>query len=207
MIGAHNVFTFIKSNIFMELFSFLWRCQNKSITTLYNDYNVRFFDIRISLKKFKKNYMWVPAHGLVKLKDKTFFNLESLFLYMKMYFPDAQYRLILEKCSKKNKTEFYKQLEPWLTKNGQKLKEHNYLCSWIGIKKPWKNIYKNTKIYPHIEDYACHLFNLNPDKSLYENIKNFNIKYTIKKWSSTHNPILTEEQIQDNKICYFMDYI
>ena len=209
MIVAHNTFTYLKTNLFMELFSFLWRCQNKSIDILYNKYNVKFFDIRISKKRswFKKEFLWVFTHGLVKFNDKIFENIESIFLYMKMYYPNAQYRLILERCSKKEKYEFYKQLEPWLEKNGRKLKEHNYLCSCIGIKKPWKYIYKNNNLYPGINDYACHLFNLNQNVSQYENIKNFNIKQTIKNWATKNNPILTEEQINDNKICYFMDYI
>ena len=208
MIGAHNTFTYLKTNLFMELFSFLWRCQDKSIDDLYNNYNVNFFDIRICKKRqlFKKEFIWRTAHGLVSF-NKTFDNISELFLYMKMYYADAQYRIVLERCSKKEINEFYKQLEPWLKNDGQKLKEYNYNCSWIGIKNPWKCIYKNLNLYPKtFNDYCCKIFNLNPDLSIYENIKRFNIKYIIKKWANIYNPKLTTEQIKDKNTVYFMDF-
>jgi hypothetical protein len=210
MIGAHNSFTYLPArNIFIEFFSFLWRCQNKSMEDLYNNYNVRFFDIRICKYRrlFKKNFIWITAHGLSTFNMK-FKSLDDLFLYMKMYFPNAQYRLILERCSNKEKEEFYNQLQYWLKHNGEKLKENNYLCSWIGIKKPWKTLYVNTEIYPNnFNDYCCKIFNLNPDLSIYENIKHFKIKQTIKRWAKEHNIELSEDKINDKNTIYFMDFI
>jgi len=219
MIGAHDSFTYLNAeDIVINIFKPFWKCQSKSLQELYDKYGVRFFDIRLcqnttaSLtgiigKLFKKKkFTWSAAHGLAEFKQ-TFTNIEEVFKYMKKNFPEAQYRIILERCSNKEKNEFSNQISSWIKKNGAKLKDADYKCSWIGIKTPWQQLYINTSLYPKtVKDYCCRLFNWNASKSLSENIKNFRADYTIETWAKRNNPKLTSQQKKDPNTLYFMDY-
>ena len=220
MIGAHDIFTYLDAEDFaLNIFAPFWRCQQYSPNVLYNKYGVRFFDIRVCRNKTasivgifgklfkKKKFTWATAHGLAEF-NQNFNTIEDVFKYMNKNFPEAQYRIVLERCSTDEKNEFYNQIKSWIANNGSKLKASNYKCSWIGIKKPWTQLYIDSNLYPkNIKDYSCRLFNWDPSKSLSANIKNFRADYTIETWAKRNNPKLTISEKNDTNTLYFMDYV
>lgn len=220
MIGAHDTFTYLNAeDLAINIFKPFWKCQQYDPATLYNKYGVRFFDIRVCRNKTaslagiigklfkKKKFTWATAHGLAEFKQ-NFNTIEDVFKYMKKNFPEAQYRLVLERCSKDEKNEFCKQVNSWIANNGAKLTSANYKCSWIGIKKPWSQMYINNNLYPrNVKDYCCRLFNWNTEASLAENIRNFKADYTIETWAKRNNPKLTKIEKNDPNTLHFMDYV
>lgn len=93
MIGSHDTFTYLKPcNSIYKLCSRWWKTQCKSIEEQYA-FGVRFFDIRVCLDK---DMYWTYCHGLVNF-IKYERNLNDICLYMKSYFPEAIYRIVLEK--------------------------------------------------------------------------------------------------------------
>lgn len=91
--GSHNTMTYLKPKYWIfNLFSFIWKCQNKNIFKQYSSTQV--FDLRIT---FDDN---VPcfAHGIVKLKGASVIGiLEAL-----NNLGNCKVRIILEE-SKYNK--------------------------------------------------------------------------------------------------------
>ena len=220
MIGAHNTFSYLKSeNTEINSVKKYWKCQSKTIEELYNEYNVRFFDIRICKKttpnqvglwakvnNIKKNN-WSISNGLGEF-DQSWDSIEGLFEYMKSNFPLAQYRIILEKGTSIEVVEFENEINKWIKENGTLLKSNNYKCSYIGIKSPWTQLYYDSSLYPQkIHDYCCRLFKWNKNKSIEQNINNFNQEMSIEKWAKKYNPVLTQSQIENSNELYFGDYI
>ena len=210
MLGAHNIFTYQKAvNPFINLFKAFWKCQNKTLDELYYDKQVRFFDIRICKQKniFTNKIKWQTAHGLARFKYK-FKSIDDIFQFMYSKYPYAKYRVILERCSENDVNEFNKQIDKWIEFDGKLLKLYNYNCTYIGIKTPWKILYKNKDLHPKvIHDYCCRIFNLNRNLSFDENLKRFKITQLLKPWALKNNPKLTQEQIKDENTLYFMDFI
>lgn len=223
MIGAHDTFTYLNAeDLAINIFKPFWKCQKYDINTLYTKYGVRFFDIRICQNTTasligiigrlfkKKKFTWATAHGLAEF-SKTFNNVEDIFKYMKSNFPEATYRIILERCSKNEKNTFIQQMSKWTggkKGNGAKLKSAGYKCAWIGLKSPWEEYYIDNDLYPkNVKDYCCTLFNWNTNRSLSENIKNFRADYTIESWAKRNNPKLTVAEKNDPNTLYFMDYV
>lgn len=102
MIGSHDSFSNLPStNPIYNLFTRLWRTQCLSILEQYNA-GVRFFDIRVCWHKGKWNF----CHGLAKLKGHQFKTLDEICDYIEIGFPDALYRIVLERGDSK---EFLKQ--------------------------------------------------------------------------------------------------
>lgn len=218
MIAAHDSFTYLKSeDILSELFSFSWRCQTRSIHELYN-LGIRFFDIRI-VRNMKKGYInkfilhkedtptWSIAHGVAEIKDKElyslsatrFYTIDGLCNYFELAFPEAKYRIILERDSKRYKEQFINEI------TGLEKRYKNLL--WYGIKHPWEELYKSPD-YPQIEvDYICHPLNWNMDQPLMYNIKNFKFDINIKKYARKNNPPITQEMKDDPDILFWMDHI
>lgn len=224
MIGAHDTYTYMNAqDAVMNVSSVkkLWRCQKYSLQVLYSKYNVRFFDIRLCknthasvfgivgklFKKKKKKFIWATAHGLAEFKQE-FNTIEDVLKYMKKNFPLAQYRIVLERCSSEEVSQFKSQINTWIANDGKKLKSNNYKLSWVGIKKPWEQLYVDTSLYPaKMNDYCCRLFNWNTEKSLKWNLKHFKIKWTIERWAKKNNPTLTVGEKNDPNTLYFMDYV
>lgn len=230
MLGSHDTFTYLKcESPAVELINKFWRCQKINIQQQYNC-GVRFFDIRLMtnttggivlsaikklFKKKKNKVTWACGHGLAEV-PQTFDSVEAVCKYFLECFPDAKYRIILEKRNDDNKKLFTQQVEE-LTKvqtigkyKGKRIIQECYPnCTYIGYKLPWTALYINYETYPQkFIDTCCRLFNWNPDKSLSWNIKNFRADWTIKNWAKAHNPkTLTKEQLNDPHTCYFMDYI
>lgn len=95
MIGSHDTFTCLKPvNPLFKLFGRWWKCQRKGIAEQYNA-GIRFFDIRVCCK----NHIWWACHGAVRL-NKSFCCLWDICNHMLMFYPDAIYRIVLEKGDK-----------------------------------------------------------------------------------------------------------
>lgn len=103
MIGSHDSFTNLPStNPVFNLFTRLWRTQCLSIGEQYNA-GVRFFDIRVCRHRGK----WSSCHGLARLNDSQYSTLDEICDYMDECFPEALYRIVLERGGSK---EFLKQV-------------------------------------------------------------------------------------------------
>lgn len=218
MIAAHDSFTYLKSeDSLSEMFSFFWRCQTRSIRELYN-LGIRFFDIRI-VRNMKRGYInkfilhkediptWSIAHGVAEIKDKElyslsstkFYTIEGICNYFELAFPEAKYRIMLERDSKRYKNQFIEEITG--------LEKHYKNLLWYGIKHPWKELYKSEE-YPQVEvDYICHPFNWDMEQPLMYNIKNFKFDINIKNYARKNNPEITQEMKDDPDILFWMDHI
>lgn len=188
MLGTHNSYTYLTAKCkFLEQFSFLWRCQIKTIHA-QKESGVEYFDIRVRRDilhlKDKDQPVWRICHGIIDF-DLTFNSLEELLEQFLTY----KVRLVLERG---NTEDFIKEVE--------KIKE----CPWLSyacIKKDWKIIVNRD---PYLIDYtyAPWLSWL----SFWENIKRFNFFSTIKSWAKKHNPIVNDIIKKDQNTIYFIDY-
>lgn len=99
MIGSHDTFTYLKPcNTIFNIGKRWWKTQCKTIEEQYK-FGVRFFDIRVCLdldKDIPWRYCWRYCHGIVNFNGYKR-TLNDICLYMKSYFPEAIYRIVLEK--------------------------------------------------------------------------------------------------------------
>lgn len=92
MIGSHNSLTYLKSTSWVcNRTTKWWRTQCKSIYEQYA-FGVRFFDFRVC----RDGNQWRLCHGEANLK-MTFSRLKNICNLMGMKYPDAIYRIVLEK--------------------------------------------------------------------------------------------------------------
>lgn len=195
MIGSHNSFTFKKSTRrLFNAFKCFWRCQDKTIQEQYNA-GVRFFDLRVY---HKSSHAWGIAHGLVNLYG-GFGTVEAILYYMHGQFPDAHFRLILEKGSDNDEEEFKDQVADAVTA----FDCHTKLYEAI-IKSGWKIVYHNPAKEFIIKDY-CYTPILS-GKSFWYNLTHFKFA-TIKGYAKKHNPVIIEEMITDPVTVHFMDFV
>lgn len=201
MIASHDTFTYDKPiNLLFNLFSIFWRCQKLDITSQYNK-GVRIFDIRVARHKDK----WVAAHGIYKSKHISFKSIFNICQYIKNEFPDTMVRIYLE-TNVNNKNYEIKDL--FLKEAEEAWDKYKSMIWEMGTHFPWVVYFRNTDFNPLIKEYYCHLFNWNPDKSISYNLNNFDwTSWNIKLYAKKHNPIITEEMINDSTTIHFIDYI
>lgn len=194
MIGSHNSFTFKKStNSLFNLFSGCWKCQNKTLTQQY-EAGVRFFDLRV----FRKDDThWGLAHGLVNLSG-GYDTITTLLMIMHSSFPEAYFRVILEKGSSDDKKLFKDEIADAIVD----LKGVTKIYQAI-IKSNWEIVYSSNKEFI-MKDY-CYTPVLS-GKSFWYNLTHIKLS-TIKKWAKKHNPEITQELIDDPVVVHFMDFI
>lgn len=217
MLVAHDTFTYLPAKDWLvNLFSMLWRCQVKSPQELYKDYGVNYFDLRLCKsthsgllglveKVFpKKPFKWGVAHGLAEF-DLEFNTVYEAMCWMHEQFPKAKFRIILERCSKKEVEEFRDQIENLIPMYQEEVEATG--CQWIGIKLPWECLWRS-KLYPQdTQDYCCRLFNWTPTKDFWYNMKHLKLSWVIKKWARLHNPMISKAEIDDPQRIIYMDYI
>lgn len=195
MIATHNAFTFKKSTSKLyEFFSFLWRCQNKSLQEQY-DSGIRFFDIHI----FRKNSeTWGFAHGLVNLQG-GFSELRVLYQTIRIKYPGVKCRILLEKGSKADKELFKMEIQQ-LNDEFEDFPEIVYQCI---IKHNWEIVYSSGK------DCCITSYCYTPilsEGSFWYNLTHIRFN-TIKHYAKKHNPIITQKMREDNSNIYFMDFV
>lgn len=185
MVASHDSLTYSKvKNPILKLFSGIWKTQELPLVEQYK--KVRYFDIRIYKDKKHK---WRICHGLVDF-IYTFDSIEDLCEEMKSRFPDAYYRVILEKYKDEN--------EAWDFMEEVSCLNYYSKLDWIVIKKGWKTLKVGKFNYV---DYTC---KLNTFKEILGMAKYW---FSIKKWAKKHNPEITEEMINDPNTVYFYDFV
>lgn len=199
MIGSHNSFTFKNSpNWLFNKFNYFWRCQNKTMREQY-DAGVRFFDIRVYRKD---DAHWGLAHGLVNLYG-GFDTISTLLIYMITQFPEAYFRVLLEKGDDSIVKVFTGEVSDALASLSTPFTNRSKLYQAI-IKSGWNIIYSNPN-----EEFIIHDYCYTPiltGKSFWYNVKHFKFS-SIKKYAKKHNPKITQEMIDDPKEIHFMDFV
>jgi hypothetical protein len=104
MIGSHDSLTYLKSTswIYNNCKKY-WKTQIDSIESQYA-FGIRMFDIRVCWDN--KSRSWIPSHGKVNLKGLKWANIKEVLFYMKLNFPNAIFRLWLEKGDSSDKNKF-----------------------------------------------------------------------------------------------------
>lgn len=199
MIATHNTFTYLTTkNVFVNLLKTFWRCQVDDIGAQYNN-GVRYFDIRVKYKyDHKLGTYWQVCHGIANV-DIYFKTAKELSEYIHINFPEAIYRVLLESYDDEYEILLFK--EEFFGLQDSKLVE-------LAIKHPWEILFMSNSHPSKTIDLCCKLFNWNPEKSIWYNIKNFDFSsISIKKWAKKHNPKeITKDMLLDKSIVYFLDY-
>lgn len=192
MLATHNSCTFkVATNKLYELFHCIWRCQDKSLTEQYRS-GVRFFDIRI----YRKKNSWGFCHGKVNLYNGIS-DLFALYQVIRLQYPDAKYRIVLEKYKDNSEIELFKEeIEKYL----ELFKDRVYQCI---IKPGWIVVWNNNKMNYNIVDNSWVPFT--SDKPWYKQLS-WKIFSTPKKWAKKHNHI-TQEEMDNESTIYFYDFI
>lgn len=203
MIGSHDTFTYLDSTSFIKNHcKKLWRCQGQSIENQYK-FGIRFFDIRVS----KDDNKWRVCHGAVNLK-KTFRTLTDICDYMNQNFPEAIYRIVLEKGAN---NKFYKEAKGLCSK---------YPNLWrIDEKatKKWMGVIENNNQALYDRGYKFALVNTweNPAHELHGNMSAGNIlKIDLRKEAKKINGKLSffkkdadlKQMIESKDELYLLDY-
>lgn len=131
MIGSHNTFTYLPNLLkIFSPFKRLWQCQNMTIDKQYA-MGIRFFDIRVVCI----NNRWYAAHGIVTI-DGYFDSLREICDTMEEFFPEAIYRIVLEREDNAGRKQFMAESQKLCSKYHNLwrviIKENNSLA-WLGI--------------------------------------------------------------------------
>jgi len=202
MLATHNSFTYDKPrNPLLNLISIFWKCQKLDIQAQY-DLGVRIFDIRVS----KYNNGWCASHGLYKAKNIKFETISDICKYFKVNFPDSYIRIYLEDSL--NNIHYLDIVEIYKKECNTALHDYKDIIWEYGTHHPWKTYFRNDNLpFKEIKEYYCHLFNWNPDRNFWYNVKNFDwSSWCIPLYSKKHNPRITKEIIEDDTM-HIMDYI
>lgn len=152
MIGSHDSMTYCKSTswIYNNCKKY-WKTQCKTLEQQY-EFGIRFFDLRV----YRDNNAWKFAHGIVNLKAPKFNSLKEICSRMKFKYPEAIYRIVLEKGEAKDRELFcsealnlcdeydnlwrvdiksYKKWDGYICNNNQKLFNRGYKFALVN---PWE---------------------------------------------------------------------
>lgn len=186
MIATHNTMTYLRAcNPLFNLFSFLWRCQNRSLAKQKQD-GVGYFDIRCRLYQNE----WKLAHGLVVLDA----NLEDVLPKVGKKKP---FRLILEKGDDLTEYLFGALVE--------RIKRYYPNLHYAVVKQGWKVLYENPSItFEGGEDRSYVPFHSDGFKwkELWQFLKHFSWP---KRYAKQHNQ-WTDEEKKDKKNLYWLDF-
>ena len=202
MIGSHDTFTYEKSTSWINNnCKKWWKTQSKDIFEQYK-FGIRFFDIRV----YRDNCCWRTCHGKVNLRT-TFNTLEDICKWMYINFPEAIYRIVLEKG---DTTDFLNQ-----SKNFNKYK--NLWRVDIKDSKKWMGeIFNNNKsLFDRGYKFALVNTWTYPAHELHGNINTNNFyKIDLRKEAKKINSNLEffkntsklKEMINSKDELYFLDY-
>ena len=134
MIGSHDSYTFHKATkgIYNKsLIRRTWKAQNMNIAEQY-EYGVRMFDVRVC----RDGNKWRVCHGAAEF-DETFASIQCICDFFDRLYPDAIYRIWLEKGSEAVEKRFI----------AESVNDYYSLCDFypnlwrVGIKsyKEWTN--------------------------------------------------------------------
>lgn len=154
-LGSHNSLTYVKPQWYMRMFSWIGKCQSKTIKEQY-ELGVRYFDIRV---KYNGNGDPISGHGLLT------YNINILDVLTEINtFGDCIVRIILEN-DKNNGVELFKlDVQLWnkifskTTFVGGAIKGTwevlVSLSKWVSVEENYWQFNKNGKWFPYPEKYA-----------------------------------------------------
>lgn len=206
MIGSHDTFTYLSPiNPIFNIFKRWWKCQTKTIDEQYK-FGIRFFDIRVVW--YKGN--WHFAHGLVIFKGMQFIDITNLCAYIDYRYPEAIYRIVLERGSKKDIKRFHEDLKYVSKFKGLWRADIKSTNRWLGIIYNTNiNLYKIGYAFAKVNpwEFPSHELHGYIDKSNWYKI---NLKKEAKQINSKldfFNDKNKLKQIVENKDeLYFIDY-
>lgn len=140
-LASHDTMTYLKPNEwYLRPFKFMAQCQNKTIAQQYENYGIRYFDLRV---KFNKKGNPVFAHGAMTFKGDVYDVLE----YLNSKDEEVWVRILLEVSSYDYKQEFlFVKFCKNIVMNYPNLKFHN------GRRKyDWQNIYQFPNPEPSLD--------------------------------------------------------
>ena len=192
MLGSHNTMTYLPPRfLIFKPFSFLWRCQNKSLFEQIEK-GVKYLDIRVRYDRKNKVYRF--AHGIVDLKHSGFNSIRSLCNYLTA--DNVYYRIILERGNEKDKQRFISEIKLISCSKTY----DNFVYG--GIKTPWMTVFKNIKFNHSLKDYSYVPFYTDKFPFRLNKIK----LTTIKKHAKQNNPKIDDNILKDDCI-HFMNYV
>lgn len=212
MIGSHNTFTYLKSSCpAMNMFKKYWKCQGKTIQEQY-DFGIRMFDIRVT----RSGGYWKPAHGLANLKGIRWSNIINLADYMRYHFPEALYRICLEKGDS-NDEKLYKSNIQKIISAIDDGEEFMLWRASIKKTKEWKEgvFNQNKKLYDMGYKFAMVNTWISPSHELHgyiNSVKDYRVdlKKEAKKINSQldffNDPEKLKEMLESKEELYFLDY-
>ena len=199
MIGTHNTFTYLSPvKWIFRLFKIFWRCQTKTIQEQYQE-GSRFFDFRVYWNK-KKN-AWGISHGAVNV-GVYFSSAFELSSFMNTNFPDAIYRVFLEKGTDEYLEKFKSEFLTVASINP------NLCC--VGSRGPWRILYKSIKYPKVMKDYCVRVFCWDPDETVWQNLhhlKPFSVLTRKVARANIPGGEITQEMINDPDVLYFIDLL
>lgn len=147
ILGSHNTMTYLTpDNKLLKLFSFLYKCQDETISEQFNR-GCRCFDLRIRLHKGN----WVFAHGLFRSSDYQPMDILNILNALAVMNNEKLYIRLLLETKKYNKeqeegfVEFCKSL---------KNKYFGNLIFFEGRRKyDWEILY-DFGVYPNVVQYV-----------------------------------------------------
>ena len=192
MLGSHNTMTYLPPRfLIFKPFSFLWRCQNKSLFEQIEK-GVKYLDIRVRYDRKNKVYRF--ANGIVDLKHSGFNSIRSLCNYLTA--DNVYYRIILERGNEKDKQRFISEIKLISCSKTY----DNFVYG--GIKTPWMTVFKNIKFNHSLKDYSYVPFYTDKFPFRLNKIK----LTTIKKHAKQNNPKIDDNILKDDCI-HFMNYV
>lgn len=187
MIGSHDSFTYMAArNLLVNIFSGLWRTQDKSIEAQYKS-GVRFFDIRL----FRDGKVWRAAHGLAEF-GMTYRDLSWAARDFAKMFPGCRFQIWLEKGSDEDWELFKVEAEPLK-------KRYKWALTQLVRKKPWEVHYRCGD-FPDCEYLAFRDWT-------WRNVLLGLFRSPIRKWAKEKNITPTKEQRADRNKVYYMDFV
>ena len=144
-LASHNTLSYLSPRKFyLKPFKFIARCQSKTIEEQYSNYDIRFFDFRVS---FNKEDKVVFKHGLFEYKsDKT---IDEYLSYLQSQKEPVIVRILLEEFRDNGHEEQFKKLCSRLESTYSKIK----FCG--GTYKRGKKVY-SFKTYKDIKYKELH---------------------------------------------------
>lgn len=213
MIGSHDTFTYLKPcNTIFNIGKRWWKTQCKTIEEQYK-FGVRFFDIRVCFdldKDIPCRYCWRYCHGIVNFNGYKR-TLNDICLYMKSYFPEAIYRIVLEKGNSSVIDLFTTEAE-YLCKHYPNLWRVDIKSTgnWMGsVCNNNQNFYDRGYKFALVDVWSLPAYELHG----FLTIKNF-YKINLKKEAMRINRSLSffndkaslQKMIDDKEHLYFIDY-
>lgn len=181
MLASHNTFTYLKSSIWLEIFSIFWRCQNIAADKQTKDYHIEVCDIRVNYNGKK----WRLCHGKASFGPTTY-QLRDL-IYWCLSFGFTKYRLLYER-----KNIGYSQfIKEWSSISSDLTNK----CICCIYNPDWVYLYGDSS---NIIEHNKHVWY--KENNVFKNIKNF-FSSTIKSYARKHN-----KRYEDSSI-HMYDYI